>query len=241
MNTGLQDAANLAWKLALVHAGAADDDLLDSYEAERRPAAATVAASGDDFEHAQMLTNPTERGARDESMRSMLADPAARHHEIVAEVELNIDYAGSPIVAGDANGRLGPGQRLPDTIPVRAAGMAPGRLHELARRAGHTLLLLRGPAADRANAPALFQQLHELARASPRFDAALELVTDADVPDTVGHLDPSVATLLGVDGTTIIAVRPDGYIGLRADRDHIRRFEDYDALIRSGENRGTRT
>src|SRR6478609_9148651 len=63
MNTGLQDAANLAWKLALVHAGAADDDLLDTYEAERRPAAATVAASGDDFEHAQMLTDPTERSA----------------------------------------------------------------------------------------------------------------------------------------------------------------------------------
>src|SRR3954447_1486017 len=119
MNTGLQDASNLAWKLALVHAGAADDDLLDSYEAERRPVAATVAGSGDDFEHAQMLTDPTERGARDESMRSMLADPVARHHEIVAEVELNIDYAGSPIVAGDSGGRLGPGQLLPDTIPIR--------------------------------------------------------------------------------------------------------------------------
>ncbi|SFM33288.1 FAD-dependent monooxygenase [Variovorax sp. OV329] len=39
-NTGIQDAANLAWKLALVTQGRAGDSLLDSYHAERRPAAA---------------------------------------------------------------------------------------------------------------------------------------------------------------------------------------------------------
>jgi 2-polyprenyl-6-methoxyphenol hydroxylase-like FAD-dependent oxidoreductase len=39
MNTGLQDAYNLAWKLALVVNGEAEDALLDSYEAERRPVA----------------------------------------------------------------------------------------------------------------------------------------------------------------------------------------------------------
>lgn len=39
MNTGLQDSYNLAWKLALTIAGHADDDLLDSYDAERAPVA----------------------------------------------------------------------------------------------------------------------------------------------------------------------------------------------------------
>ena len=39
LNTGVQDAHNLAWKLALVLRGAADERLLDSYEAERRPVA----------------------------------------------------------------------------------------------------------------------------------------------------------------------------------------------------------
>src|SRR4029453_10244510 len=39
MNTGLQDAYNLAWKLALVVNGQAEDALLDSYEAERMPVA----------------------------------------------------------------------------------------------------------------------------------------------------------------------------------------------------------
>jgi 2-polyprenyl-6-methoxyphenol hydroxylase-like FAD-dependent oxidoreductase len=39
MNSGVEDATNLAWKLALVRAGAAPDSLLDSYERERRAAA----------------------------------------------------------------------------------------------------------------------------------------------------------------------------------------------------------
>ena len=59
MNCGLQDAFNLAWKLALVHHGIADPALLDSYEAERRPAAELVTKSGDDFEDALTTTDPT--------------------------------------------------------------------------------------------------------------------------------------------------------------------------------------
>jgi 2-polyprenyl-6-methoxyphenol hydroxylase-like FAD-dependent oxidoreductase len=51
MNTGLQDAYNLAWKLALVVAGMADASLLDSYEAERHPVA-------------QRLLDTTDRGFR---------------------------------------------------------------------------------------------------------------------------------------------------------------------------------
>jgi 2-polyprenyl-6-methoxyphenol hydroxylase-like FAD-dependent oxidoreductase len=51
MNTGLQDAYNLGWKLALVTAGEADAALLDSYEAERIPIA-------------QRLLNTTDRAFR---------------------------------------------------------------------------------------------------------------------------------------------------------------------------------
>src|SRR6185503_13243140 len=42
LNLGLQDAFNLGWKLAAAVAGWAPDDLLDTYEAERRPVAADV-------------------------------------------------------------------------------------------------------------------------------------------------------------------------------------------------------
>jgi len=44
MNTGIMDAHNLGWKLALVASGRAGDALLDSYGAERRPVAEEVLA-----------------------------------------------------------------------------------------------------------------------------------------------------------------------------------------------------
>eukprot|EP00850_Spirogloea_muscicola_P009468 SM000053S17425 [mRNA] locus=s53:359446:362725:+ [translate_table: standard] len=44
MNTGIQDAHNLAWKLAMVHQGLAPEVLLDTYDAERRPVASTNAS-----------------------------------------------------------------------------------------------------------------------------------------------------------------------------------------------------
>jgi 2-polyprenyl-6-methoxyphenol hydroxylase-like FAD-dependent oxidoreductase len=49
MNTGLQDAYNLAWKLALVVTGKADESLLDSYESERLPVAQRLLATTDRF------------------------------------------------------------------------------------------------------------------------------------------------------------------------------------------------
>src|SRR5437773_12524230 len=47
MNTGLQDAYNLAWKLALVVSGRAGEALLDSYEAERLPVAKRLLSTTD--------------------------------------------------------------------------------------------------------------------------------------------------------------------------------------------------
>ncbi len=91
MNTGIQDAFNLAWKLALVHDGVANPRLLDSYQAERRPIAEMITQSGDMFEQAQMLTDPTERERRDQATRAMLNHPEDIHQQVMAETELIID------------------------------------------------------------------------------------------------------------------------------------------------------
>ncbi len=103
MNCGLQDAFNLAWKLALVHDGAADPVLLDSYEIERRPVAERVMQSGDGFEYALTVSDTAECDKRDQNIRAKLADAKTLHHEVAAETELIADYCGSPIVFGDAN------------------------------------------------------------------------------------------------------------------------------------------
>ena len=201
MNTGLQDAFNLGWKLALVCRGEAGAGLLDTYEAERRPVAELVVSSGADAEIAHAMTDPGERAARDAELRRMLADPDLVHHEAAAASELDRSYPRSRAVAGDDNADLAPGVLLPDT---------PQRLHELTHRPGHTLLVLGGPQADPARVNAL--------------------VTELDA--VVGTMDEAVAAQLGVVDVTILAVRPDRYVGLRDDRGDPRVVAEYlDGLV----------
>ncbi len=234
MNCGLQDAFNLAWKLALVHHCAAEQALLDSYEAERRPAAELVTRSGDEFEHALTMTDPTECDNRDQAIKARIADPKGRQHDIVAETELNVDYSRSPIVSGDLNSYLAPGQRLPDSISVQRPDGRPSRLHELAHRAGHTLMLLAAPTAHGPTFVELHATLQDLATRSPLFEAAIALGPNPNLPAQIGQLDSVAADVLGVEGTTLLAVRPDGYIGLRSDRDHLSALQRYCNLVRVG-------
>ncbi len=231
MNTGLQDAANLAWKLALVHQGSADPVLLDSYEAEWLPVARTVGLEGDDFELAQTIADANERTDRDRSMRAMLADPTARQHEIVAEAELDVEYSDSPIVIGDAGKGLAPGQRLPDTIATRWSETESGRLHEHTRNAGHTIVLVNGADADHGAVSDLLNTLLDVVAGSPMLDAVIALGIGEYPAEPAGCIEPSAAALLDVEEITLLAVRPDGYIGLRADHDHLAALARYQALV----------
>jgi hypothetical protein len=181
-----------------------------------------------------MLTNPTESDARDQAIKAMIADPKARQHEIVAETELNIDYSGSPIVSGDPHSYLKAGQRLPELISVQRTDGQPCRLYEVAHRAGHTLILLAGPAADASALADLHATLQGVAANSPLFEAAVGFGSNRDLPARIGYLEPAAANLLGVEGLTLLAMRPDGYIGLRADRDQLGALQHYRGLVLAG-------
>jgi 2-polyprenyl-6-methoxyphenol hydroxylase-like FAD-dependent oxidoreductase len=233
MNTGLQDAFNLAWKLALVCQGHSAADLLDSYEAERRPVAETIAASGDEIDHAQTLSDPVERRTRDRTLRAAFADPSSRHHEAIAEAELDVDYGGSPLVMGDTHDRLGPGQRLPDTLAVRLASGATCGLHELTHRAGHTALLVGGSSASEADLASL-SDLIRMHSDRDFIDETFAVTTGLASESWCGQLAPAAAGQLGVEGVTLLMVRPDGHIGLRADRNHLDALAAYRALLASG-------
>ncbi len=235
MNCGLQDAFNLAWKLALVHQGTAHEALLDSYEVERRPAAELVMKSGDEMENSLTMSDPTERKKRDQAIRTALADPEMQHHDKVAETELNIDYAHSPLIFGDANSSFAAGYRLPDNIPVRMPQPGPSSLHALGHRAGSTLILIGGPAASPSALSALHAALQEHVKHSSLFEAAVALSAGAPASDSIGHLDPAAASQLGMEGSTLLAVRPDGYVGLRADREHLAALERYTTLLQTGQ------
>ena len=216
MNTGLQDAFNLGWKLALVCRGEAGEGLLDTYEVERRPVAELVVASGAAVEIAHALTDRTARAERDAAARSMLADPEAVHHEAAAESEIDRLYPRSRAVAGDGGAGIVPGVLLPDTAPVQPSNGDPRSLHELANGPGLTLLILGGPRADPDRVAALVTELER--RPRPIVDAVVGFCTSpAPGGDQVGRWAEAVATRLGVVDVTVLAVRPDRYIGLRDD------------------------
>lgn len=232
MNSGLQDAFNLAWKLALVCQGRAAPALLDSYEAERRPVAEMITTSGYAFEQAQDITDPEQRRARDDELRAIFANPHTRHHEAIAEAELDIDYSGSPIVLGHSCEAIGPGRRISDTIAVRRANGADCLLHELAHRCGHTALLLGG-AATKA------EQLSQLESAIQSQSGALvettfTLMTATDGPHPHCRLSPAAAKQLGLGEITLLVIRPDGHVGLRADENYLNALAAYQALLASG-------
>lgn len=232
MNTGLQDAFNLAWKLALVSRGWRRETLLDSYEAERRPVAEAVAASGDAAESAQSVKETADRLVRDAAIRGVFADPEARHHEAVAEAELDIDYGGSPIVLGDPAKALRPGQRFPDRVEIRMAGGDEGTLGDLIDRAGHTALLVGSAATDLDELANLNRAV--AAGADPAIVAAIVALTaNADGNDAYHRLEPGAAEQLGVEALTLLVIRPDGHVGLRADDRHVEALARYGALLGS--------
>ena len=214
MNTGLQDAFNLGWKLALVCRGEAGAGLLDSYEAERRPVAERVVSSGADVESAHAMTEAGERAARDAEIRRTFADTDAAHHEAAAAAEIDRSYPRSRAVAGDDGSALDPGRRLPETGHVEPVDGEPRPLHELTHRRGHTLIVLGGPQADPGRVGNLVTELE--GRSGAAVDAVVGLCTRPDGPQ-VGRIDESVAAQLGVVGVTVLGVRPDRYIGFRDD------------------------
>ena len=216
MNTGLQDAFNLGWKLALVCRGLSGPGLLESYEAERRPVALRIAQSGEDSEAAQSFRSREERLARDSGIRSTFANPKSAHPEIVAHAELDRSYAGCGIVLGDANDLLSPGVRLPNTAPVHPFGGGEVPLHRETHRANHTLLVLGGPEADAGQVLEAKRVLEGPIARSAMVDAVLGFSVQPATPD-LGQMDDVVAGELGMERLTVLAIRPDRYVGLRRD------------------------
>lgn len=120
LNTSVQDAYNLGWKLAAVLAGA-PPALLATYEAERRPIAA----------HVLGLSTNLLRAARERGEMRRGRDTQ----------ELDIGYLESPLALDlrGRSGRLRAGQRAPDAV-CRGAGGQPVRLFDLFRGPHWSLL-----------------------------------------------------------------------------------------------------
>jgi hypothetical protein len=226
MNTGVQDAFNLGWKLALACQGLDGPALLDSYEAERRPVALRIVESGDAFEGNQTMTTHDERAHRDVVIRQTLAEAGSAHHEAAATAELDRSYADSALVRGNANVHLSPGQLLPNTVRVRNGSGDLCFLHELTHRVGHTVLVVGGKAASCEEVLETTLRTEAAVAASPVIDAVVGLCAQPrDV--RIGWIDASTADALGINRVAVLAVRPDRYVGFRHDGADVGPLLDY--------------
>ncbi|SDT19004.1 2-polyprenyl-6-methoxyphenol hydroxylase [Streptomyces sp. TLI_053] len=220
MNTGVQDAWNLAWKLALALRGVAAEGLLDSYHAERHPVGAEVVGR-------------TVRHARGEADAD---DPTT---VLLRQAQLLVNYRGGPLSGGDGaggedgedggDGATGAGPRAGDRAPdctglERPLTAFPQRLFDLLRaRPHHTLLLYAAAGPDGAARAGHLHALADAARTAAHGLLDVHVVLAGDTPEVPdGLLLPYARDAAGsfrtawapADGEAFV-VRPDGYLAAR--------------------------
>ncbi|EST38787.1 hypothetical protein N566_05565 [Streptomycetaceae bacterium MP113-05] len=132
MNTGLGDAENLAWKLALVATGRAGTALLDTYQAERRPIAEEVLESTSAMTRMIVGETPLARAVRDRVFVPLMNRPSVQRLIWEKSSQLKVTYRNGPLAPRSLVGRPagGPhaGDRVPDLECLREDG-CPTRLH----------------------------------------------------------------------------------------------------------------
>jgi 2-polyprenyl-6-methoxyphenol hydroxylase-like FAD-dependent oxidoreductase len=225
MNTGIQDAWNLGWKLALVCRGLAEEALLDSYDAERRPVGGFVVRFTDRAFSVATSTNPLLRALRTQLVPRVLP-LALRFDRAMASgfrtvSQLNISYRHSPAVQeGRPTLRRGlrAGDRLPDARTTRD-GQGCWLGEALAAPGFH--LLLCGPPGDWHPS-----QLTALRHRYPD-TLTVHYLTREATPGALQDFDGQVFARLGVDGTAQYLVRPDGHIGYRCGGDDLAGLQRY--------------
>ncbi|MFS0900543.1 FAD-dependent monooxygenase [Mycolicibacterium litorale] len=220
MNTGMQDAFNLAWKLAMVIRGDGGQTLLDSYHAERHPVAEQVISFSARLTQAGTLHGGA-RVVRDAVLRTIGRIPAVGQKMAAVVEEVGIGYGSSPAVLDrrPRHADLVAGQHLPHVADAGLQKQLTGWCH--GADTGHTILTVTAGAPAPAAGPAGQTQV---------------LVTADDTP--VGGYDAviadpraRVATRFGLRHGGRIVVRPDGYIGAVTALDDQRSVADYFALI----------
>ena len=142
MNTSIQDAVNLVWKLSMVVRGTAFDSLLDTYQAERHPVgAAVVRGSGKALEFA-MDRGPLVTFLKRRILPLALGLDLVRGKVVRRLSEIDIHYHGGPL-ADDRNDRW-IGRRLPD-LPLAPGGPS---IYEEIGTMGFTIISFGGASAD---------------------------------------------------------------------------------------------
>ncbi|WNI29911.1 FAD-dependent monooxygenase [Streptomyces sp. ITFR-6] len=195
MNTGIQDAYNLGWKLARVASGQAGPALLDTYEEERLPVAAEVLDISAERLRATLEAIKRPGGGLDSAV-----GPGTDG--------LGSGYRWSSLAASPgATPRLRAGDRAPDAPCRDAATGAPRRLFEVFAGPHFTLL-----GFGTGTAPALREAA--AAHAGELRAYGVDAGGAGGLADDGGHARAAYG--VGPDEDLLVLVRPDNHMGLIA-------------------------
>jgi 2-polyprenyl-6-methoxyphenol hydroxylase-like FAD-dependent oxidoreductase len=216
MNTGMQDAVDLGWKLAAILQGWGGAELLDTYEAERRPVALrNVKEASENLKRmisprdtlSALVFQPGPEGDRARKVFGGAYTQMMKHEWFTLHIHLGYRYDESPIISGD-------GTPVPIDPPMTYTQTAkPGG------RAPHVWLEPGKSTLD------FFGRGFVLLRFDPR--ASTQSIEDAaharDVPLDVVDIESDEARKLYA--AKLVLVRPDGFVAWRSDvepRDAVR-------------------
>ena len=214
MNTGLQDAYNLAWKLALVISGKADAALLDTYEAERLPVAQRLLATTDRAFTLVVADSWVARLLRTQIVARIAAFAMGfervRRLAFLTISQIGIAYRGSPLsrtLAGLPQAAPRAGDRFPW---LRLKWSAGGPVEDLFGKLDDTRwnLLVFGQPAPREGAAETGDWLR--------------IHTIPDDPHNAAELARA-----RIPAASFYLLRPDGHVGLagiRLDKDAVARY-----------------
>ncbi|WP_153074823.1 FAD-dependent oxidoreductase [Paraburkholderia bonniea] len=239
MNTGIQEAFNLGWKLARVLSAGAPDALLDTFHAERHPVAAKVLRQSSVMTQMAQADHGPLKLLREHVMPLLASFGPLRDAARAMVSELAVRYRHSPLTLERMlDGGARAGERAPDAnvhVLDGPLGVAPGsaRLYELHDPAWFSLWLLVEPTPQvslegDASLAVLDPALKWLvAGLEPWLSGALRVwcVTDAPEPGM-----PSLTEAYGQTRPAFYLVRPDGYICARG-----RPGPDLEAVLRHSE------
>ena len=215
MNTGLQDAYNLAWKLALEVRGLAAPGLLDRYDAERRSIGR------------QIVERTTAR------MDHVLHGEVDEQEPVREDSQLFLSYRDT---GADTASLAGPvaGDRAPDVLGLRRRFVRhDARLFDLLRGTHHTLLLYSNhPDSDvdhrrfQEIADALRDRHGSLIRTYAILHPDCAATSIEGLPVLIDGCQ-EFARLYGPQRGSAYLVRPDGYLGYRARSVELEPLRDY--------------
>jgi 2-polyprenyl-6-methoxyphenol hydroxylase-like FAD-dependent oxidoreductase len=231
MNTGIQDAMNLGWKLALVLRGVAPEALLDTYDQDRLPVMRSVVSRTEGL--TEMIDGDSILRSFFVHVASWVAHAEFVQNNVTARIsQIALNYRSSPLSSDNfGDGSLAAGDRMPD-LPVRTLNVRAGNVRD-------------GDVRDSAGSQSEPKRIFTLL--SPeRFTLLLANFTDAAVQAQIAEsLAPwselmdtcSIAAPEGEGQKTFVEcfgerpsitlVRPDAYIGFRGTQSSAGALSDY--------------